>query len=353
MQEWDDATGTWENDMKTLFTYDTNDFLTEKIYQNWDNSQWIPSLKIVYTYDSQGLLTERIKYHNTNGTYHRTSVNWEPYRKYVYVYDSNNRRSQETVYYWDDTNQVWSELYQNIYTYQNNLLVSVIEYDWDSTNATFQESTKIEYVYDTDNYLIEETYYNWNNTNQQWVYNDQTVYTRDAQQNIVEEIYKLWQNNAWVNVDKYVRNYNNNFAYDDLLLPKYYFDFEITDILRLWFVHQITDETDYRWDNSTNDWQPSKHSDIYFSAKNINGISSTKLIVAKIFPNPFTQSVHIQLPENLLQSKFTLYDLTGKQIMTAKISQNGMINLPKLEQNIYLYKISSKDFEQTGKLIRK
>jgi len=289
---------------------------------------------------------ERIVYENSN-----LPVNWFPDEKIVNVYDSNNRRTEETVYDWDDTNQVWIEEYQKVYNYQNDLLMSSIRSNWNQTTTSFQEYRKAEYTYDADDYMIEVKQYDWDETNQQWVNDDKTVYTRDGQHNIIEEIYMYWDNNNWVNDEKFLRNFDNNFAYDNLLLPKYYFDMEITSILKFLFVHEITEEIDYSWNANT--WQLESYSVFNYSLKNINNISTTTQIIAKIFPNPFTQSVQIKLPENLSQSQFTLYDLTGKQIMTAKISQNGIVNLPKLEQNIYLYKISGKDFEQTGKLIKK
>jgi uncharacterized repeat protein (TIGR01451 family) len=88
----------------------------------------------------------------------------------------------------------------------------------------------------------------------------------------------------------------------------------------------------------------------------INTTEVNELIVdgqmIRIFPNPTTNQINIQIPIEFMGSAYSIVNSMGKTIMTGKFnSENSTINLNNLSSGIYMIKIG-KDSRHTFKIIK-
>jgi hypothetical protein len=73
-----------------------------------------------------------------------------------------------------------------------------------------------------------------------------------------------------------------------------------------------------------------------------------------VYPNPFTNSLTVQVNESTLNSQFSLYDMLGKLLIQKKITQNTSVIDVNVLPGMYLYRfINDAGVVQTGKLISK
>lgn len=75
---------------------------------------------------------------------------------------------------------------------------------------------------------------------------------------------------------------------------------------------------------------------------------------AVVYPNPFVNTINIQLNGNDTNCKFRLYDRLGKLVFQKDITQNQTLVQPNVAAGIYFYKLTNDaGLNQTGKLISK
>src|SRR4030095_12241934 len=76
----------------------------------------------------------------------------------------------------------------------------------------------------------------------------------------------------------------------------------------------------------------------------------------KVYPNPFTNNIIVILEKNDINSNFELFDISGRKIMTSKLSNSvNRIQLNKPGAGIYIYRLTNNKGKvfATGKLVRK
>jgi hypothetical protein len=82
------------------------------------------------------------------------------------------------------------------------------------------------------------------------------------------------------------------------------------------------------------------------------GIADVKKKMFSVFPNPVSHLLHINSGANLLASTYSLYDFTGKSVLSGKIiSENTLLELGDLPEGVYLLIIGS-DSRQSCMLIK-
>ena len=70
-----------------------------------------------------------------------------------------------------------------------------------------------------------------------------------------------------------------------------------------------------------------------------------------IYPNPAKDMVTVSSSIPLNNAKYTIYDITGKQILNASLKSNT-INVSKLSTGIYVLKITVDGKSKTQKIIK-
>jgi len=71
----------------------------------------------------------------------------------------------------------------------------------------------------------------------------------------------------------------------------------------------------------------------------------------KVFPNPFTESLDIEVNNTLLPLRVSVYDLTGKLVLKPTLTDNK-VNLSSLKRGIYLLKIESESSFEIKRIIK-
>lgn len=75
----------------------------------------------------------------------------------------------------------------------------------------------------------------------------------------------------------------------------------------------------------------------------------------KIYPNPFSQSLNIQFPQNNFLGSLSLFNLLGQKIESLKIENANLItikNWNSLPAGMYLLKIENANFHQSFKILK-
>lgn len=72
-----------------------------------------------------------------------------------------------------------------------------------------------------------------------------------------------------------------------------------------------------------------------------------------IYPNPATDVITVSFPENFNKGSVIFYSILGQKVFEKELNQpEGLFSLDSLGKGIYIYKIESDSFSQTGKIIK-
>lgn len=140
-QDKDWNNGSWENYLKTLYTYDDNNNDTLELQQMYVG-YWRDNWKIKKTYNELNQLT--LSYERGYDSYW---AEWFEYSKTYYTYYENGLIKDEFTERYNTDNLEWYDLARTNYYYnENNLLEYKEEYDLDEIN----NSLKYEYQYNSN-----------------------------------------------------------------------------------------------------------------------------------------------------------------------------------------------------------
>lgn len=350
---------TWQYSTKVSYEYDNDTNLINKITYLWINSSWVGSSKINYSYTqlneplviitykwenntwkdtlkeeyiyNNNLLTEKILYVNVNNT-------WQYLSKHEFTYDTNENLVLEIFYYWDNAN--WINSTKTEYTYDiSNNLISSIYYEYLFSWAPI---TKLEYSYDSSNNLITTITYNWVSN---WENYLKTEYSYNSYGDMIQYIRYSWdsQSNSWLQGYKVERTYDNNYTFDDLILP--------ISINYDLFSHKLLNEISYQWDNNL--WINNTNIQYYYSNFNNLGISELNKTNFNLYPNPVHDFIYIDLVNSCNENvSFKLYDLLGNKILETQLNKNNKIDIAGLNTGIYIFQINNNNNIFDGKLLK-
>ncbi len=169
--------GSWVPMYQYMKTF-SNSKLIEQSSNKFVNNEWVPEYRLTYQYSGGKLVQEEFYYTDNNGglileerieyTYannkcveflvysNYTSGSLELNSKATLSYSGD--KLSEIVWY-SNYYGTWEKINKNVYTYADNLLNNVKNYNWDNYNSTWatEANTSEFFEYDANGYLTKET----------------------------------------------------------------------------------------------------------------------------------------------------------------------------------------------------
>ena len=85
----------------------------------------------------------------------------------------------------------------------------------------------------------------------------------------------------------------------------------------------------------------------------VTSIEESQISAFEFYPNPTTNQIHLKVANKLLGSIYTIYDFTGKTVLTGKIlSEHSVVELANLSRGIYLLNVGENLQTTTCKVIK-
>ena len=92
---------------------------------------------------------------------------------------------------------------------------------------------------------------------------------------------------------------------------------------------------------------------LYQALETVLAVNAIEKDVLRLYPNPFTSELFLDLGPNLKKATFEMYDLFGKLIFKSGLDNQVSFNFAHLSQGVYMVKIGEKENIKTIKLIKK
>lgn len=345
--EWDESSGEWVGYLKSDYSYNAAGDMAEEILWWWDDgsSQWVGDSKDENTYNSvhQIILTLR-------SSWEESSQEWVPDAKFEYTYGSNGKVSLRMLYLWDSGSGQWLIYNKLEYTYNGSgqLLQELGSY-WDEGSGIWLEYDKVEYEYYGNGFIQTSTYFNWDDGTNEWIPWWKDEYTSDASGNVDEMAEYYWDEDGgeWIGsyLDKY--SYNSAYAFDDLILP-----YLVGNMIFNLFVHMPVLIDEASWDEGSGTWVDSDKGTFYYSPQDITTVPGATGSSLQLFPNPACESLRISWPEGNQSATLTLFDLTGRVVMTSEVGNHEKLDVSGLPSGSYYYILLTHNSRYSGKVMK-
>ena len=341
---WDTTSGSWVNFYKAQCSYGNYGYISQYIGYYWNAEDgWLPYTNSEYTHNTTGLLLlESHFYWDTD------SGDWVGDFKTEYRYNSGGNISQETVFYWDSAEGKWETARNVDYTYDDNgNTIQVVSYAYDAAKSEWVEFWKFNYAYDVSGNMTQDREAKWDTISSQWVDICTNDYTFDEYNNLIREIYYEYEEDEWMAQGKGEFSYDNMFTYDDLILPAYFDESE-----DIYFNHKLDSSFLYFWDESTRDWIFTEKDVGYYSELLFTDVSDKIATNLKVYPNPVSDFLMVEIQGQAGACVFELYDITGSKLISNLIHDKWRINLGDLSDGLYVYKLKQNGKIRSGKLLK-
>lgn len=325
---------------------------------SWKNSQWVDYAK-QYTYKSANKsLYDSIIFQS----YDSTLMSFIPIIKYTNTFDSNGNDTLNTGYNYVNESKSWVALNKTQKTFLDNNLVS-------------QEVESF-----------------WNPETQQWTKTDKTIYAYDGTQLIYENHYSFYGTD-WQLFRKEIHDRNEVKNYYSIIDSVYdYFTLGFNPAtLEVYSGHDVTIDTAafFNWNDTIKNWEPEElvaynynekgefvsrdlfyntmhgtksgnvladyvktESSVYYYQTKNTGTSELTVTSIKIFPNPATNEIQLQVPEPI-NCRLTVFNIDGKQMIAKNIDNTiSKISIENFARGVYLFKIENNGHQTINKVIK-
>jgi hypothetical protein len=342
------------------YTYNTNNRIVEEFWHDKDDSTGLMFLegKFEYSYDGIGNITEI-----TISDWDTTATNWVLNQKFNYSYNASSQIIEYVEQDWDTLSNTWEyeTKYENIYDIQGNKTDN-IEYRY--TGTAWENAYKEVYTHNGQNLLIERNRHTWDNLSSTWLpsnYKDTFQYNING--SLIESNQYKWvdSTSTWDDSYRIINLRNENYTAQDIILPYhcYFFGFYYEspiyvhpyydrNVLNFLFNDMLLKDETKRWMPNDSIWKTIDEF-IYYYSDHTASIEQDKIESIKVYPNPAKDYISFDINNNTNLLRFTLLDLSGRQILDMKPTSNT-IYLDNLSTGMYLYKVDTEDGVFSGKI---
>lgn len=348
----------------TEHQYDGNGNLTESISYSWNGSSWDESNKEAYSYDANNNRTN-----NTSSSWNSSTSLWDDEYKIDYTYNGSDQLTEFVAQDWDGSQWLNSSRIANV-TYVDDEITGYSEYSW---SGSWEETARGVINYNGLNldYIL---YEDWDGS--QWVSNERETYTINGSTGKIEQqLIEGWNGSSWdlgakyeyvldgsFNRTSYLDSYYgtawdlnysyiNTFDSADLMSTIYHpFDDIVYDLGLEDFPY--TDRILYNIESNSNGDISNRttfsYSDDPLSVKDFNQIK------LKVYPNPTSDYLHINIDNFDVNTSLELFNLMGKQVKASHLYSNrAIVDISNLAKGVYFLKIHSNGKVATKKIIKK
>ncbi|MBG0781545.1 MAG: T9SS type A sorting domain-containing protein [Bacteroidales bacterium] len=292
LELWDGSD--WENQTNQVIIRNDQGTIEQITFQIWDGDGWINSFKLQNVISNDIIIDSTYTMAFESGTWVNIYVE-------AYEFNAQNRIENVTGSFWID--DAWVNDYQAEYNYNSAGLVDVgILKSWE--NNQWLNTEKSTFYYNNWNKyqsIIKEV---WDGA--QWVNASYDNYSFDGNGNALEgEIYQ-WVDGGWLSIQ------------DEPIVMTYNYGFEEQT-----FIGFLV-EAAYR--------------SVLVGEAELTMVAQDDLM--KLWPNPVSDVIHIQLDNTVEFTSATIYDLAGKKVLEIQQAPNSgneiNINVADLEPGLYL-----------------
>ena len=327
------------------YSYNGNGDMVSSVgfYRDFGVIQWDTTSKVEATYLPNGDLESTIGYvvtSTSNGQLIKSKKN-------DYGFDSSGNIELLIKSDWNVNTNQWDNDTKSVRTFNLNGGITLsYKYYWDGSG--WQNNHKTEFTYDNQDNLILRI--DWVYRNGQWENGGKNVSLFDANSNRLISTNYLWksQYNQWDPSNKVVATFDLNYNVSDLLVPNMsYGTFYHANNIVLNTVH-------YASTGGPADTTISKNGEesYFYSTQYINSISEYNDAGVSVYPNPFTNTINVDIENGGPIMVFTVFDIQGKRVYSNRIENHDDLDLSKLKSGIYIYTLSKDNEVIKGKIIK-
>ncbi|HOG36465.1 MAG TPA: T9SS type A sorting domain-containing protein [Paludibacteraceae bacterium] len=264
--------------------------------------------------------------------------------KNEYTYNADGNWTLRVSCQWNSTTQKWIFSSKNENTYDaNGYLIMDIFSRWNTTTQKWDTIFKYDYTNNANGNPILEICSLWNSTTQSWEYNDDSEKyenTYDANGNLISGISSDWNSSAgqWKYRDKDEYIYDLSYSFNNLIVPEWYNA-----------INKLLEKTSYKY--TEGNWVKDNTTDHYYS-KVVTSVSYVSFKNYKVYPNPVSDIINIEVADGKSTFTFELYDSQGRKLISKELTNNGQISLEGLAKGFYVYNLINDGKTQSGKLIK-
>lgn len=331
-----DGSSSWVPDKKELFMYDqTTGRLNEKTREDWDiaNLIWKNDQKRFYTYSPEGWLEFEVAYSWEDTTWVYSWMN-------EYTYDAAGNQIERLNSWWG--NQMWNNSMLDEYSYNGQGLLMEHIYSYWMTPGGWHQSGKYIYTYNANQQVTEELSFEWNG---QWDYYSKVEWFYTAALDIDYQIFSYYDNGGWELSQKLDLIHDITYSFQDLILPWNMLE----EGGQEYFAHKLDKYTMLNYVNGN--WTIDSDNDLYYSAYSGVGLPEALLAGCFVYPNPAVDFILVEVP-NGQSSTFSLFDISGKCVLTKQIDQNQPLNICSLPAGVYIWQLQQGKQTFRGKLLK-
>ena len=328
-REWVSTSGTWEPYDRETHEYEDGNLV---VFTDFNLSEqgagWYSSWEREYAYED-GRLIGYVESQNDN-----EGESFYPVWLVEYLYDDQDRVSgtREYIYYF-----TWEETRRSEYVYDEdgNLLTYIVYDDSESAPSGWIYNWKEEFEYNQDGHLILFEEYDWDESEETWLNADREEYNPSASGNMDSYIDFNWDESGemWVRSWKRENSYDENYGYDQLVLPWFY-----RDNIPNFFNHMIIEYNTFDYVDDA--WEKNYKGNYHFSGTGTTGIQGIKSSRLTYYPNPAGSTITFQLDDPSSTFKLEVFALSGRNVYSGLIENRQPVNISQLSEGFYLFRIS-------------
>ncbi|WP_066629984.1 T9SS type A sorting domain-containing protein [Labilibacter marinus] len=309
--KWDEL-GEWNNDRKYTYSYNSKLLLKEILIWEASSNTWEARQRVRIDYYESGHIKEEIRLVRA-----APEIPWEPTRKKFYLYKDGKKESLG-ISFWNEQTHSWAPLFLYNYLYNR-------------TDHTLEQI--IRFTKSNDDWVkISAVLYNYNISKELEAINVEYDDHDGKGYKEVEE--KRYTHNFGVSANKLLLPYKNRNTSPNV------------------FHHQLTKNKLSRYDRSFDKVVQYKEENYYYSAIGTpTNVPSTGEEIINVSPNPASNYLSINWPNKAETIQLSLYDCTGKLVLSNQYLTGEKIDISQLQRGIYIYQLSQGQTHIKGKLL--